>query len=306
MTDSGGFQVFSLGFGRDYGLGKIKAVRSIYRKLPDPVSTITAGQQPSRLTIADDGVTFTSPKDGCRLFLGPAESTAIQQKLGADIIFAFDEPTSPVADESYTEQSLARTHRWAKQCLEAKTSDQALFGIVQGGKFKHLRQESARVLGALPFDGFGIGGEYGDDKENLKRILTWSITQLPPEKPRHVLGIGRFEDIPTLIKAGTDLFDCIVPTHYARHGTAFVSPQSRRRETKAHRLDLTSSRYLTDQQPLDPTCSCAVCAHYRRSYLSHLIRAHEISGLSLLTFHNLHFFNACVASLRNQIKSGTI
>jgi queuine tRNA-ribosyltransferase/7-cyano-7-deazaguanine tRNA-ribosyltransferase len=249
--------------------------------------------------ITDDGVAFTSPIDGAKVFLGPKESIEIQQKLGADIIFAFDEATSPVADDAYTEKSLERTHRWAKQSLDAKTSDQALYGIVQGGKFKNLRKASAQFIGSLPFDGFGIGGEYGDDKSKMVDIITASLDELAAEKPRHLLGIGHLEDIPEIIKAGIDTFDCIVPTHYARHGTAFVSPVGTR-------LDLQQSRYLTDQSPLDPTCPCPVCSTYKRSYISHLVRAREITGLKLLTLHNLYFFNNYISSLRDRIRSGDL
>lgn len=289
MTDSGGFQVFSLGFGLDHGVGKVLKERI--------AETVQLGQQPKKVTITSEGVHFRSPVDGRELFLGPKESIDIQQKLGADIIFAFDEATSPVADEAYTKQSLTRTHRWAKACLAAKTSNQALFGIVQGGKFKHLRKSSAQTISALPFDGFGIGGEYGDDKTGMIGIIHAALDQLPKEKPRHLLGIGHLEDIPEIIKAGIDTFDCIVPTHYARHGTAFTSED---------KLDLTKSGFLADQQPLDPNCNCPVCQSYRRSYIAHLLKAKEITALRLLTFHNLHFFNNYVAKLREQIKEGKI
>lgn len=284
MTDSGGFQVFSLGFGRDHGVGKILKEKS------DEV--IREGQQPKKVKITEDGVWFKSPLDGSELFLGPKESIEIQQKLGADIIFAFDEATSPVADEVYTKKSLDRTHRWAELCLKYKTSDQALFGIVQGGKFKNLRKESAKVIGSMPFAGFGIGGEYGDDKKKMMDMIKISLDQLPPEKPRHLLGIGHPEDIPEIIKAGIDTFDCIVPTHYARHGTAFINEG---------RLDLSKTIFLKDQKPLDETCKCFVCGSYKRSYIAHLIRAKEITGLKLLTFHNLFWFNNIVSSLREQI-----
>lgn len=289
MTDSGGFQVFSLGFGSDHGVGKI------LREKSDEI--IREGRQPQKVKITDEGVLFQSPIDGQELFLGPKESVEIQQKLGADIMFAFDEATSPVANEEYTRKSLERTHDWAKKCLAYKTSDQALYGIVQGGKFPELRQQSAAFIGSLPFAGFGIGGEYGDDKSKMTELLDTVIKELPGNKPRHLLGIGHPEDIPEIIKAGIDTFDCIVPTHYARHGTAFISED---------RLDLTKRKFLTDQSPLDPTCQCFVCENYKRSYISHLIRAHEITGLKLLTFHNLFWFNSYVAHIREQIKAGEL
>ena len=289
ITDSGGFQVFSLGFGRDHGVGKILKERR------DEV--VLLGQQPSRITINHDGVEFTSPVDGRKIFLNPAESIAIQEKLGADIIFAFDEATSPIADEAYTKASLERTHRWAAESLAAKASNQALFGIIQGGKFTHLRKQSAETIGGMAFDGFGIGGEYGDDKRAMVSIIKIVVDELPAEKPRHLLGIGHLEDIPEIIKTGVDTFDCIAPTHYARHGTGFTSEG---------KLDLSKRQFLTDQQPLDPACACSVCGTYKRSYISHLVRAKEITALRLLTFHNLHFFNTYVAHLREQIRQGKL
>ncbi|PIT97933.1 MAG: tRNA guanosine(34) transglycosylase Tgt [Candidatus Andersenbacteria bacterium CG10_big_fil_rev_8_21_14_0_10_54_11] len=306
MTDSGGFQVFSLGFGRDHGVGKMLSEKR------DEV--IALGQQPSRINITERGVMFTSPVDGAKIYLDPKKSIDIQQKLGADIMFAFDEATSPVADKSYTRESLARTHRWAQESLAAKTSDQALFGIVQGGKFKELRLASARTIGGIPFDGFGIGGEYGNDKKTMLAIIKIVIDELPSAKPRHLLGIGHLEDIPQIIKAGVDTFDCIVPTHYARHGTAFANLGGRAAlalrnfsgakfgKVSHHRLDLTKRQFLTDQSPLDAACSCAVCKTYTRAYISHLVRAKEVTGLQLLTFHNLYFFNAYVTRLREQIR----
>ncbi|MDO8504577.1 MAG: tRNA guanosine(34) transglycosylase Tgt [Candidatus Liptonbacteria bacterium] len=297
MTDSGGFQVFSLGFGREHGMGKILKSKSKQK--------VVAGQQPKLLRITDDGVQFTSPVDGRKIFLNPEKSIKIQEALGADIIFAFDECTSPIATYEYTKISLERTHRWALESLEAlrslypipQTLNPALFGIVQGGKFKDLRIESAKFIGGLPFDGFGIGGEFGDDKKIMSQMLGWVLKELPEEKPRHLLGIGYLEDIPKIIKAGVDTFDCIVPTRYARHGTAF---------TAAGKLDISKGIYLKDKKPLDPKCDCEVCAGYTRSYISHLFKAKEITALRHLTFHNIYFFNNFVAKIREDIKKGRI
>jgi len=298
MTDSGGFQVFSLGFGRDFGTGKIlkngQPAQILLRK-------IEAGQQPKLLKITGQGVYFRSFVNGQEIFLGPKESIKIQQKLGADIIFAFDECTSPIADFAYTEKSLVRTHQWAKICLTAKKTKQALFGIVQGGRFKDLRVESARFIGGLPFEGFGIGGEFGSDKKKMLQMLDWVVRELPLEKPRHLLGIGYLDDIPEIIKRGVDLFDCSVPTHYARRGIAFTS---------YGKLDLAQSKFLHPlaggKEPLDKKCGCFVCQNYKRNYISHLLRAKEITGLKLLTFHNLYFFNTFVEKIRSQIKQGKI
>ncbi|MDD2696694.1 MAG: tRNA guanosine(34) transglycosylase Tgt [Candidatus Pacebacteria bacterium] len=289
MTDSGGFQVFSLGFGRDFGTGKI-----LKEKREDEIGY---GQQPKLLKITQDGVYFRSFLDGKKVFLGPRESVKIQEKLGADIIFAFDECTSPIADYGYTRKSLEKTNKWAKICLDAKKSRQALFGIVQGGKFRDLRIESARFIGGLDFDGFGIGGEFGDNKKKMLEMLNWTMKELPEEKPRHLLGIGYLEDIPKIIERGVDLFDCNVPTHYARRGIAFTSEG---------KLDLSKEIFLRDGKTLDRKCSCFVCKTYGRRYISHLFRAKEITALSLLTFHNLYFFNSFVEKMREKIKQGKL
>jgi queuine tRNA-ribosyltransferase len=218
MTDSGGFQVFSLGFGKDLGVGKVT-------KYPSKIErAITKGNQPKFLKITDDGVQFRSPLDGAELFLGPRESIAIQEKLGADIIFAFDECTPPKVTREYMRQSLARTNAWAKKCLAAKKTKQALYGIVQGSSYEDLRKESARAINKMDgFDGFGIGGDLGDSRTGSRAILQWTLPLLDPAKPRHLLGIGYLEDMENIIQGGVDTFDCTVPTHYARRGVAFTS-----------------------------------------------------------------------------------
>jgi len=284
MTDSGGFQVFSWGFGKEYRVGKI-----LKKEVENEVRW---GQQPKLLKIQEDGVIFTSPLDGKKILFGPKESIKVQEKLGADIIFAFDECTPPNADYDYTKNSLLKTHSWAKVSLDVKKSKQALFGIVQGGRFKDLRIQSARFIGSLPFDGFGIGGEFGKDKRKMVNILRWTIKNLPENKPRHLLGIGYLEDIPRIIKEGVDFFDCVVPTHYARRGIAFTSEGV---------IDLEKRK---ERKPLDKNCSCFVCQNYQRDYISHLYRAKEITALKLLTLHNLYFFNSFVEKIRKQIKNG--
>ena len=296
MTDSGGFQVFSLGFGRDFGTGKLinPLISSGNNK------KIEVGQQPKNTIITDRGVWFRSPVDGRKIFLGPKESMKIQKDLGADIIFVFDECTSPLADYEYTKKSLLKTHKWAKICLKSfdelrMKKNQSLYGIVQGGKFKDLRIESAKFLAGLPFDGFGIGGEFGNSKKEMVNMLKWTFKELPENKPRHLLGIGHLEDIPEIIKSGVDTFDCVTPTHYARHGYAFTS---------AGKLDMSKSKFLNDKAPLDKKCDCFVCKNYSRAYITHLLKAKEITPLKLLTFHNLYYFNTFVENIRKQIKAG--
>ncbi|MDD4466841.1 MAG: tRNA guanosine(34) transglycosylase Tgt [Candidatus Pacebacteria bacterium] len=295
MTDSGGFQVFSLGFGRDFNVGKISKNRG--------KETIEDGKQPNFVKITEEGAFFKSPFDGRELFLGPKESMMIQEKIGADIIFAFDECTAPFSDFNYVKKAIERTNKWAKICLKVKKTDQALFGVVQGSKFKELREKSASFISSLGFDGFGIGGDLGESKKTTEDILKWTIPILPEKKPRHLLGIGKIEDILLMVKNGIDFFDCTVPTHYGRRGIAFISADSFLKEKK---IDLRQSKFLKDKNPLDKKCSCFVCLNHRRNYISHLIRAKEISGLSLLTFHNLYFFNSYVEKIREKIKEGKI
>lgn len=289
MTDSGGFQVFSLGFGMDHGVGKILKEKSDI--------SISEGQQPQRLKITEDGVEFRSPIDGTKIFLGPHEATKIQEDLGADIINAFDECTSPVADYEYTKKSMEKTHKWAKLSLDSKKTKQAMYGIVQGGKFKDLRIESARVIGKMDFSGIAIGGEFGDDKKTLTEMLDWVMPELPSEKPRHLLGIGHPADFLPIIKSGVDTFDCITPTHYARHGMVFTS---------TGRVNMRKSEMLKDNEPLDKKCTCFVCQQYKRSYLAHLLKAHEITPLTLLSYHNLYFFQHTISKIREDIKNGKI
>lgn len=286
MTDSGGFQVFSLGFGKDLKIGKILKDKRKEKRL----------DQPKEIKISDDGVFFRSPLDGRSLFLGPKESIKIQEKLGADIIFTFDECPPPLADKKYIEKSLKKTNQWAKKCLSVSRRDkQALFGIVQGGKFEDLRAKSAKFIGKMDFDGFGLGGEFGNDKNKMQKIIEIVLDNLPEEKPRHLLGIGYLEDIAKIIKSGIDTFDCVVPTRFARHNIAFTSQG---------KLDLLKSAFLKDRSSLDKKCSCFVCQNYKRNYISHLIRAKEITGLKLLTFHNLYFFNSFIEKIRKDIKKG--
>ncbi len=292
MTDSGGFQVFSLGFGKDLGVGKVlKFFPHEAREL------VEVGGQPKDIKITSHGVHFRSPLDGKIIFIGPKESIKIQEKIGADITFAFDECTPPLCSYEYTRAALARTHTWAKICIETHKTDQALFGIVQGSKYKDLREKSARFINSLGFPGYGIGGDMGESKKITVDILNWTLPLLNGNKPRHLLGIGHLEDIELIIKNGIDLFDCTVPTHYARHRVAFTSDG---------RLDLGKSKFIKDKNPLDERCDCYVCGSYKRNYITHLIKAKEVTGLKLLTFHNLYFFNNYVGKIREKIKEGKI
>jgi queuine tRNA-ribosyltransferase len=280
MTDSGGFQVFSLGFAREHGVSKVLNGES--------------GRQGINLTrITDDGVFFHD--DDRELFLNPEISIGIQEKLGADIIFAFDECTSPLNDYEYNKLALARTHAWAKRCLAAKKrGDQALYGIVQGGEWRDLREESARFIGSLPFPGFGIGGSFG--KEAMLDVLRWTLPLLPEEKPRHLLGIGRIDDVFNAVELGIDTFDCVIPTREARHGSIW---------TIEGRYDVKKGRYAGDKKPLAKNCACPVCASGKtRGEIRALFQAGDHEAGHLATMHNVWFFNDLMRQIRESIKEG--
>jgi len=282
-TDSGGFQVFSLGAGFGNNIGKISKDKEIKEN---------NNRTGKLVKIDDDGVTFTSHLDGsCHRFT-PESSIKIQEDLGADIIFNFDECTSPLDDYEYTHKSMERTHWWAKRCLKTKKKNgQLLFGIVQGGLFEDLRKESAQFIGDLPFDGFGIGGSFGQGE--MKKTLDWIIPYLPENKPRHLLGIGYLDDIKQAVKRGIDLFDCVYPTRLARHGT-FLTDQGE--------ISITNKKYKTDKKPISKNCSCYTCQNYSRSYLSHLFKAKEMLGAHLATIHNLWYMARFMEKIREDIK----
>ena len=284
-TDSGGFQVFSLGMAIQDKVGKI-----LKKNQGQPFHSPHA----SLVKIDGDGVDFTSHLDGSRHRFTPEISMKIQEDFGADIIFAFDECSSPLADYDYTKKAMERTHQWAERCLKSKKGkNQFLFGIVQGGLFKDLRKESAQFIGALPFDGFGIGGSFG--KRDMKKALDWIIPHLPENKPRHLLGVGYLDDLKNAIKRGIDLFDCVYPTRLARHGT-FLTSQGE--------LNISKASYRADKKPIMKNCSCYVCKNFTRAYLHHLFKAKEMLGHRLATIHNLHFMFDFFKKIRQDIKDG--
>jgi queuine tRNA-ribosyltransferase len=265
LTDSGGFQVFSLSDAR---------------------------------RIDDDGVTFKSHLDGSAHRFTPEKSIAIQENLGADIVMAFDE-CPPPQDYHYVKTSLARTHAWAVRCMAAKTrADQALFGIVQGGIFEDLREESARFLIGLDLPGYAIGGlAVGETKEQMHAVLDWLEPVLPRAKPRYLMGVGAPEDLVNGVLRGIDLFDCVLPTRIARNGAALV---------RGGRMNLRNAQYAADPLPIDETCLCYACQHFGRAYLRHLVLANEILASMLLTTHNLHFLLTLMDDMRKAIRKGTL
>jgi queuine tRNA-ribosyltransferase len=293
LTDSGGFQVFSLGFALEHGVGKIANI------FPGAGAQAPARAQRPRLTrIDDDGVTFTSHLDGSAHRFTPEKSIAIQEALGADVIVAFDECTSPLHDHAYTARALDRTHRWAERCLVARTRhhDQALFGIVQGGAYHDLRVRSAEFFASMPFPGYCVGGSLGKDKADMHAILDWTLPILPEDRPRHLLGIGDPEDFFDAIERGIDLFDCVAPTRIARHGALY---------TKDGRLNIKGARYIRDHAPMEDDCGCYTCQNYTRGYLRHLFAAGETLALRLASIHNLYFIVNLVRSIRASILDGT-
>ncbi len=307
MTDSGGFQVFSLGAAIRDGVGKIADI--FPDEAPPPPSSTGEGRSGGvpLAKIDDDGVSFRSHLDGAAMRFTPEISIQIQHKLGADFILAFDECTSPLDSYEYTREALERTHRWAVRCLEqnarTKREYQSLFGIVQGGAYRDLREESARFIGSLPFDGLAIGGSLGKSKKDMHAILDWVMPLLPDDKPRHLLGIGELQDIVEGVARGIDFFDCAAPTRWARNGALLV-PRALA-ENPEQRINISNARDAMDTMPIDPTCDCYTCAHFTRAYLHHLHRARELIYYRLASIHNLRFMMRLMSNLRATILSGT-
>jgi queuine tRNA-ribosyltransferase/7-cyano-7-deazaguanine tRNA-ribosyltransferase len=303
MTDSGGFQVFSFGVGREHNIGKVKS----HPAGETEPRTVPSDGTGAGVRVTDAGVYFRDPSFGGteeEQYLDAELSMKIQEELGADIIFAFDEPSSPLHDKAYTRIAMERTHRWAERSLEAKVSDQALFGIVQGGGFEDLRRESAELIGKLPFAGFGIGGafsnSFGDTREQTAHELLWSLPFLPEEKPRHLLGIGRIEDVFLGVEAGIDTFDCVIPTREARHGSLW---------TRQGRLDIGGKgKYADDGNPIAEDCACPTCSieQISRRELHELFRAKNHRAGRLATIHNLYFFNELMERIREGIREGRL
>jgi len=265
LTDSGGFQVFSLG-----PLRKIK----------------------------EEGVYFSSHLDGSKRFISPEISIEIQESLGSDIMMAFDEcPALPCSDD-YMIESMHRTTRWAKRCLEARKSDNALFGITQGGTNLELRKMHLAEMTELPFDGFSIGGlSVGETKEEMYRMLEEVPHLLPAEKPRYLMGVGTPRDIVKGILEGVDMFDCVMPTRNARNAQLF---------TRNGTMNIKRAEYERDTRPVDERCSCYTCRNFSRAYLRHLYKAGEYLSPILNSIHNLHFYLDLVAEARKRIEEGTI
>ena len=294
FTDSGGFQVLSLGV----GYKKVIAMDPENFQTEDVIAT-----DKDRLAHVDeDGVNFKSHLDGSMHRFTPEFSMQVQHKIGADIIFAFDECTTLLNTRQYQENSLDRTYRWAKRCisehekLTKERSDkpyQALFGVIQGAQYEDLRRKASKDLSELDFDGFGIGGAL--DKNQLGTIVNWVNEELPENKPRHLLGIGEPEDLFVGVENGADTFDCVAASRVARNNAVY---------SNTGRFNVSVSKYKNDFSPIEETCQCYTCLNYTKAYLNHLIRAKEMLAATLLTIHNEFFIVNLVAKMRTAILEG--
>jgi len=273
LTDSGGYQVFSL-----------KTLRQV----------------------DDDGVTFRSHLDGSTHRFTPEKVIAIQEELGADIAVCLDECAPPL-DRAYNEQALARTHAWAARCQAThRRADQALLGIVQGGVFPDLREQSARFITSLDLPGYAIGGlSVGESKEETYATLDLMDDCLPRDKPRYLMGVGTAQDFFEAIARGVDVFDCVLPTRLARHGAALFQSQTSNLQFQSGRLNLRNAQYAADESSIEDGCECYTCQNFTRAYLRHLLVADEILGLHLLSIHNLHFMFDLMRRIRGSILDGT-
>jgi len=295
-TDSGGFQAFSLGAAYGKNVSKLAQVKD--EDIAGEALDDSNDEPSARLAhVDDDGVTFKSIIDGSTHRFTPESSVEIQHAIGADMIFAFDECISP--QESYERQKSAveRTTRWAKRCLEYhnKHSDgsQTLLGIVQGGRHEDLRKQSAKEIGSMNFEGFGIGGSF--DKDDIGTAVGWVCDVLPENKPRHLLGIGEPNDLILGIENGVDTFDCVAPTRIARNGGVYA---------KEGRMNMLNAKFINDFDPIDKACGCYTCKNYTRAYVAHLFRAKEMLAATLASIHNLYFVVNLVKKARQAIIDG--
>lgn len=295
LTDSGGFQVFSLG----------NATERVAKSKDENIEE--KNEHTKLVQIDEEGVTFRSHLDGSKRRFTPETSIDIQHKLGADIIMAFDECTPDKADAAYARQAMDRTHRWAKQSLDAHQKNtnyhgykQFLFGIIQGANHKELREESAKIISSLDFDGIAIGGEsIGYNMEATRDILSWIAPIIPEDKPHYTMGVGhKPADLFDVVEGGVDMFDCVSPTRIARNGTLFAHPSI----NKNGKIIITNAQFKDDHSPLDPTLPDSPIAQYSRAYLHHLFKAEELLAYRIATLHNLYFFTKLMSDMREAIK----
>jgi len=292
LTDSGGYQIFSLGYGSVSS--EIKGAREFKNK--------------TLLKITENGATFRSYRDGAKKLLTPELSIQIQNKLGADIILTLDECTPFSFSKEKTAKAMHRSHRWELRSLEEfkrlDTENQSLYGIVQGGVYEDLRIISTDFVNENDFFGIAVGGSLGSTKEQMYDIVNFTMSRLRKDRPVHLLGIGNIADIFNGVMNGIDTFDCVHPTRIARHGCALQRPELRNRDDKEH-INLNNSRYKNDMEPIDPSCDCYTCKNFTRAYIHHLIKAEEMLYMNLLTVHNIHFMNKLMEEIRTAISNGT-
>jgi queuine tRNA-ribosyltransferase len=301
MTDSGGFQIFSLGAAKEHGVGKIAP---IFPEEKDLGGYVNMKKKEPLVRVDEDGVEFISYLDGSPHRFTPEGVIQIEKKLDADIVLALDECTSPLHDYHYTREAMNRTHHWAIRALEEFTrtssQNQALIGIVQGGAYRDLREESAAFIAGLDFDGYAIGGSLGRSKEEMHHVLEWTIPIMPQEKPRHLLGIGEVEDIFRVVRRGIDLFDCVLPTRMARTGTVLV------KDAERFRIHLMNARFKGDPSPIEERCHCYACCNYSKAYIRHLFMAKEPLAMRLAAIHNLHFLESLMHQIRDAVRGGRL
>ncbi len=318
MTDSGGFQVFSLARGKkmNFESGTRLPARQVMNhgeNKEDQDSKFKIQDSNSLVKITDDGVEFRSHWDGSKHMFTPKFSMELQWQLGADIHIAFDDcPPYPVTHEK-AKRSMERTHRWAKESLDAhkklkiknlklKIAPQALYGSIQGSTFEDLRKESAQFISSLDFDGLAIGGvAVGESKKEMVNVLDWVAPILPSSKPRHLLGVGEIDDIFELVERGMDTFDCVQPTRLARMGRLLCKNYP----MKKFEIDITNKKYAQDVKPIEKNCQCYTCQHFSRAYLHHLFRVRELLAYRLATIHNMYYINTLMVYIRKAIADGT-
>ncbi len=298
LTDSGGFQVFSLGHGSV--ASEIKGKRSSGKE---------GGKRKTLLKITEEGAEFKSYLDGSKHLLTPEKSILTQRELGTDFVVVFDECTPFHVEKSYTAMSMRRSHRWEERSLvefqKHHDGTQALYGIVQGGIYEDLRREATDFVNSQPFFANAIGGSLGANKEQMYDVVAYTMDRLTPERPVHLLGIGGIRDIFEGVKNGVDTFDCVHPTRLARHGGALIRADQDIETDKEH-INLMNAKFKEDTDPIDSTCGCETCQTYSRGYLHYLFKAKELLALQAVTIHNVFYMNRLLTAVREAIKSDTL
>ncbi|MBI4030744.1 MAG: tRNA guanosine(34) transglycosylase Tgt [Proteobacteria bacterium] len=288
MTDSGGFQIFSMGHG----------------SVADEIKGRNRNREKSLLKVTEEGAKFKSYRDGSTLALTPESSIDIQRKLGADLIYQLDECTAYHDDRDYTAKSMERSHRWGDRCLvefeRGHGGRQALYGIIQGGVYEDLRAQSCDWVKGRPFFGTAVGGCLGGSEEEMHEVVSWCMPQTHPGRPVHLLGIGRIRDVFAFVRQGIDTFDCVSPTRIARHGWALI------KGNPEERINIRNAPFRDDPKPLDPSLDIPASRDYSKAYLNHLFRADELLGAQLLAQHNVAQINRLMREVREAIKSETL